>query len=357
MPELMVMDSASIFKAQLTQEVGALMGIRMHNFPAYSQYRNGKVERVHRYLGHRLKIWRRDRVRNWHKLIPFIEMSHHFTVMPQYNMSPHEILFGFGARLPFMQSGWESVGNASTAYRYVREVHIRLMRVRQEFERIELELVMKRIRKARKNQVESSLLKGDKALVYTKGTKDKLTCIWSDVVEIRSKSGGDTYVVRYPNGETARVPSTRLRKYLPSGYDAEDAIGPFVNNYPSLTEEGDSKGKPSGASLLPRIKLHAPPVERKSYRYVGAEGEQQAPEPSELEITYGDYVAHLNQTGGWSVSQYLGSEMDDGDTIQLRKLGTFHENTKTKTPREYVWRYHWLAKRGKHVLAPVGKES
>ena len=51
-----------------------------------------------------------------------------------------------------------------------------------------------------------------------------------------------------------------------------------------------------------------------------------------------------------------GSEVDDGNIVQLRKLGTLHEGLKIKEPRNYVWRYHWLARKGKHVLSSLGKE-
>jgi hypothetical protein len=278
-------------------------------------------------------------------------------VMPSYGMSPYEILYGFPPRLPFMRGQkWESMGSPSAAVQYVANLHNKLSQVREAFYDIEMKLTLKRVQNARKGEKETDFKAGDQAIVWTKGTKDKLTCIWSDVVSIRSKGRADTYQVKYPNGETARVPSKRLRKYLPSGYDDEDVLGPFITDFPSFTEEGDSKGNPQDLHLLPSFKVKGRPTRKgQAYRYVGNESED-TETPEELEITYGDFVAHFKPDGGWAIAQYLGSDVDDGSIVQLRKLGTLHEGLKTKEPRTYVWRYHWLARKGKHVLSSVGRE-
>ena len=353
-PELLATDKDSVFRAQLTQEVGRLLGIRMHVFPAESQWRAGRVERVHRYLGNRLRIWRRDKVRTWHLFVPFIEMSHHFMVMPQYGMSPYEILYGQRPRLPFTQGEWSSGGYVGAAYGFVRAVHVRLRRIQERFNEIESRLVQDRLARMNKARKSSPLCPGDRALVYTKGTKDKLTCLWSDQVRIESRVGDSTFEVRYPNGERERVPAQRLRKFMATPHRAEDAVGPFVTDFPHFAEEGGAVGRPDPMQeeLLPEAKV---PARGQGQASGLADGRESPTAERKFTLRYGDYAAYLDPLGNWGVGQFL----DEGEYreggVRLRRLGTLHYGSRSRTPREYVWRYHWTAQRGRDVLAKQGR--
>ena len=59
-PELLVSDSGAQFTSDIMTDIGLQLGIRMHAFPAESQWRNGKVERVNRYIKERLRIWKKQ---------------------------------------------------------------------------------------------------------------------------------------------------------------------------------------------------------------------------------------------------------------------------------------------------------
>ena len=345
-PQLLATDKDSVFRAQLTQEVGRLLGIRMHVFPAESQWRAGKVERVHRYLGSRLRVWRRDRVHTWHLYLPFIEMSHHFMIMPQYGMSPYEILYGQRPRLPFMRNEWTGGSYVGAAYGFVQAVHARLRQVQARFNEIESKLIQERLEKINKVRKATNLKKGDTALVFTKGTKDKMVCIWSDLVRVESKIDESTYVVRYPNGEKDSIPTQRLRKFIPAPQREENAVGPFLTDFPHFVNEGKSKGteNPEKEALLPQFT-----VEQK----VPQVGEERLIINHKLTLQYGDHVAYLCQSGDWGVGQFLGGVQSQ--VLQLRQMDTLHRQSVTRTPREYVWRYHWTARKGKHVLAKQGK--
>ena len=355
-PELLATDKDSVFRAQLTQEVGRLLGIRMHVFPAESQWRAGRVERVHRYLGGRLRIWRRDKVRTWHLLIPFIEMSHHFMVMPQYGMSPYEVLYGQRPRLPFTQGEWSSSGYVGAAYGFVRAIHARLRRIQDRFNEIESKAVQERLERINRARKDSPLGPGDQALVFTRGTKDKLTCMWSDLVRIEAKLGSSTFEVRYPNGERERVSAQRLRKFPSAPHRDQDAVGPFLTDFPHFTVEGDAKGKArlESEKLLPEVTIPRPSprhTEKVTYRKVGeASGGN-----GRLKLRYGDFVAYVDDSNTWGVGQLLSQE-DCGESVcRLRRMGTLHYGSRSRGPREYVWRYHWTAQRGRHVLAKQGK--
>ena len=352
-PELVATDKDSVFRAQLTQEVGRLLGIRMHVFPAESQWRAGSLERVHRYLGSRLRIWRRDEVRTWHLFVPFIEMSHHFMVMPQYGMSPYEILYGQRPRLPFTQGEWSSGGYVGAAYGFVRAVHVRLRQIQERFNEIESKLVRDRLARINKARKSSPLCPGDVALVYTKGTKYKLTCLWSDRVRVEAKLGESTFEIRYPNGEREQVPAQRLRKFMAKPHRAEDAIGPFITDFPHFVE-GEAAGRVD-PKLMEQLPKAVVPKEGKEPGRVPEGKDGGSAKRGSFTVQYGDFVVYLDPLGNWGVGQFLDGTESRAEGLRLRRLGTLHYGSRSRTPREYVWRYHWTAQRGRDVLAKQGK--
>ena len=357
-PELLVMDKASIFRSQLTQEVGKLLGIRMHTFPAESQWRNGRVERVHRYLGERLRVWRREKMRSWHRQLPFVEMAHHFLVMPKFGMAPYQILFGTDPRLPFTRMEWSSGGHPSQAYLFVHSLHLRLREIQGKFHEMDMEHTMQRLRKLRSKQALPLLEKGDKALIYTKGTKDKFLCVWSDLVEVVSKVDGSTFRIRYPNGAQEDVSSQRLRRFLPGDNEDQDVLGPFVTDYPTLERKTPEP-------------VHAPLPERKVT--IGKESpvgvRLRAPNPKVTElgpsseeskdsteaISYGDFIAYYEDDHGWGVGQLLDDEGDTPeDFLCVRYLDSYQRYSGKTSPRQYAWRYHWTSAHGPDIRSKAG---
>jgi len=91
-PSLVTFDSGTNFRSSFFMELGRLLGIKMHPFPAEAQNRNGKAERIHKYLGERLKIWKKKKDTCWKEALPFIQMSHHILPIPRFGKSPMEIL-------------------------------------------------------------------------------------------------------------------------------------------------------------------------------------------------------------------------------------------------------------------------
>ena len=94
----------------------------------------GRVERVHRILNEKFRIWKGNpKVRTWKDLLPYLEMAHNFTVMPQCNMSPSQINFGTHPRFPFQNPRLRGGGKPSQALMMVRELHRRLAKLQREF--------------------------------------------------------------------------------------------------------------------------------------------------------------------------------------------------------------------------------
>ena len=350
-PEMLVMDKDSVFRAQLTQEVGKLLGIRMHTFPAESQWRNGRVERVHRYLGERLRLWKKQKHRSWHKLLVFIEMSHHFLVMPQFGLSPYEVLYGREPNLPFTQRNWVDSGHPSQAYMFVRGLHRRLREVQRIFHERDMEESAKRLKKRRASQDPAQLRRGDRALVFTRGTKDKLTCLWSDEVEVTARVNDTTFEVRHANGRREEVSAQRLRRLEPGRDMREEVLGPFVTDYPSLeAERGPQPAEPIAEVAISK-NLAGGEVGRK-LRVKDGEVKEESEQRKWIErIRHGDFVAYYEEAHGWGIGQYLGELAESKGFICLRYLDNYSRRGRRVNPRQYVWRYHWTADTGPDVLA------
>lgn len=355
-PELLVSDSGSQFTADVMTDIGLQLGIKMHAFPAESQWRNGKVERVNRYIKERLRIWKRQDYRQWPDLLPFIEMSHHFTTMPQYGLSPYEILFGMPHRIPFSSRQWTAQSHPKDSSSLISMMHERIHKVREDFQRQENDLIEKRLKKLNRSRKNVTYEVGEKVMVFTKGTKNKLVCLWSDQATIASKVNSNTYTVLYPNGSTKDISTQRLRKVTTDNRTRKEVLGPFTTDYPHFME-GDSKGKAQDLNLdlLDREVVHRPPVKTKnSYRRIDQRGNQTHDE-GYLSITYGQHVAY-NTAGGWKIGQYLGDHPDvPKNSVKLRAMNVL-TSAAIQTPRQATWRYEWEAQVGRNVVAPLGKQ-
>ena len=90
------------------------------------------------------------------------------------------------------------------ANQFVLNLHKTLDRTQEAFLQIDTELAMKRLEKAKRKPVKLS--EGCTALLFTKGTKDKLTCLWTDVVSITRVLSPNTVEIQYPSGEREEVP-------------------------------------------------------------------------------------------------------------------------------------------------------
>lgn len=357
-PQLLVADAGSVYAADITMQVGTLLGIKMHSFPAESQWRNGKTERMMRYLGERIRIWNDENNSRWHELLPFIEMSHHFTVMPQYGMSPFEILHGCKPRFSFTTKDWQMGSQPSEAFRYIDYMHDRLHATQRKFRRIDQKLAMKRLKARQKKQKQPKIKVGDSVLVFTKGTKHKFECLWSEPVQVVGKKNATTFTVLYPNRLRADVPAQRLMKFARTKDRRNQVVGPFLSTYPTLYLEGKSAGTgvpEMTLGLLPSISIPKPVVkdtEEKHYVMINAEGPVTEPQSGKLLLRYGDYVAHKVEGGGWGVSQFLAQDPDiPSSHIRLRLLGVRAADITGRTPRGYKWRYVWKAVDGERELA------
>ena len=92
-------------------------------------------------LKKRLRIWKKRDYRQWPDLLPFIEMSHHFTSMPQYGLSPYEILFGMSHRIPFSSKQWTAHSQPEGASCLISMMHEKIHTIREDFQKKEEELV------------------------------------------------------------------------------------------------------------------------------------------------------------------------------------------------------------------------
>ena len=104
--------------------------------------------------------------------------------------------------------------------------------------------------------------------------------------------------------------------------------------------------------LLPEVKV---PARGQGQASGLADGRESPTAERKFTLRYGDYAVYLDPLGNWGVGQFL----DEGEYreggVRLRRLGTLHYGSRSRTPREYVWRYHWTAQRGRDVLAKQGR--
>ena len=139
-------------------------------------------------------------------------MSHHFTTMPQYGLSPYEILFGMPHRIPFSSKQWTAHSQPEGASCLISMMHEKIHTIREDFQKKEEELVRNRLTKLNKARKNIAYEVGEKVIVFTKGTKGKLVCLWSDQATVVGKLNSSTYSVLYPDGSTRDISTQRLRK-------------------------------------------------------------------------------------------------------------------------------------------------
>ena len=346
-PQLLVSDSGSQFTADVMTELGRKLGVRMHAFPAESQWRNGRVERVNRYIKERMRAWKEKDYRQWPEMIPFIEMAHHFTMMPRYGMSPYEILFGIASKSPFSPNRWTGQVECSVGATLVSIAHKRFEDIRKKFVEIEEKMIAKRLKKMNKQRRQVEYKINDKVLVFTRGTKNKLQCLWSDVARIAGKRNSRTYIVRYPSGKTKDVSAQRLRLY--NADSQEEVIGPFTTDFPHLQE----KDPHSSLDMLEAdiIKNRKKPHPQ-GYKKINEKGDIVS-EIEQIQVQYGQFIAYrLKNTGGWKIGQYLGSDANTPENcIRLRAMNIVAAQARSN-PRKAVWRYEWKS-RNRRVVAQV----
>ena len=358
-PELLVTDQGSVFTADVITNLTALLGFKIHAFPAESQWRNGKVERVNRYIKERLKVWKKKDYRPWPKLLPFIEMSHHFTTMPQYGMSPYHILFGRPPPTPFYITNWGHGIVHSAAQVYVHCMHRNLEQIQARFNEIKRENIAKRLKRINKTRSAVEYKIGQSVMYFTKGTKDKLTYLWSDLATIVAKVDRNTYKVKTPNDTILTISTQRLRHCKPTDRDKNEVLGPLAEDYPSLVMEGDAKGDvhERDLQLLDReIIAGKTPEQPRDYKYIDEDGKTISKTAQSWALTYGQYVAYETPNGGWRVGQYLGDHPDvPRGSLKLRKMNVLNQRIIMEAPRRAVWRYEWKASRGPNVVAEQGR--
>jgi len=343
-PELLVSDQGSEFTSRLLQDVGNLLGMRVYAVPTETQWRNGRVERVHRYLGHRIRSWCNERHAEWHTVLPFVEMSHHFTEVTGLGRSPYEILYGRAPRLPFLMRSHTSPYWGS-ARLFVASFHDKLRQVREEIKREENKLSEKRVAERRARQKPLQLSIGDLVILFTKGQKNKTQYLWSDEVRVTALPSQTTVHVTYPSGQSETVPLERVRR-VPSPWDAEAlSFGPLQPRYPhAVLNGGISPARQKGN--LPTWRASFPVVTSVTGVTTGREVKRQT-----TLIEYGDYIVHLcspdRHPAGWTVSQYLGYNECHGEEVHEEALCLRRCNRIRGTPPRGPYYYEWYAERGR----------
>ena len=152
------------------------------------------MERVHKWLGEKLRIWKRGQQANWHHALPYLQMAHQMLPNSRSGKSPFELLFGIEGKLPFVRRGVIQGSYSLLAEEHHKQHRLRLQAVREDVLRLEKEIQQREAARFNKKSLEMQLPVGSKAIVYTKGTKHKLECVWSDLVEVVRQADANTYV-------------------------------------------------------------------------------------------------------------------------------------------------------------------
>jgi len=220
----------------------------------------------------------------------------------------------------------------------------------------EEQIIKRRLERMNKNRKTVKYSRGDKVMVFTRGTKGKLQCLWSDQAIVETRVNTNSYTVRYPNGSKKTVSAQRLRLSEVTHRDNNEILGPFSHEYPNFIE-GQSAGKAPelGLELLDSELIK--PIRNKtkqSYRKIDKH-DQEIEDNEEFELTEGQFVAYKDVSGGWKIAQYLGDKPDTPDNkVRLRAMNALITSA-LDNPRETVWRYEWKAQRGRNVVAKQGK--
>ena len=241
---------------------------------------------------------------------------------------------------------------------WIATMHHRLRRVRAKYLEIERSLIAKRLKRINKSSVKVEYKPGQQVMYFTKGTKDKLTYLWSDVAIVVKKLDDCTYRVKTPSDKLLDISTQRMKSIALAGREKEEVIGPFAENYPSTVMEGTARGAVPEQNLqlldkevLPSRKQRKP----KSYDYVNDEGDVIDKPASPWLLTYGEHVAYETPSGGWKIGQYLGDHPDVPEgSLKLRRMNVLNSKTLMENPRRAIWRYEWDAQRGKNVVAELG---
>lgn len=96
-PLQIVTDQGRQFESSLYQALSALMGINRTRTSPYHPQTNGKVERWHRTLKTALKAYG---THHWTEILPSVLLGLRSAIKEQFNISPAEMLYGQGIRLP-----------------------------------------------------------------------------------------------------------------------------------------------------------------------------------------------------------------------------------------------------------------
>ena len=169
--------------------------------------------------------------------LPYIQIAHHSMRIKRLGKSPLELLIGVDAVIPFLNGPG---GNVQGSYSRLATAHVerhqqQLESIRHDMRELELRLQQLAKDKAKRKTLIGEFKKGDLAMVYTKGTKGKTECVWSDLVTIVQRLNEVTVKVRYPSGFLSSVPVGRLRVVTPWCHDALSSQGPFLDApYPEM---------------------------------------------------------------------------------------------------------------------------
>ena len=334
-PTLLVSDSGTQFKSQFMEELTILLGIRLHRAPVEAQFRNGKVERVHRFLGRRMKLWKTKQLHTWHRQLPYIEMAHHFLPMMDVQMSPFEILYGKKPTLPFTAgSSLASIGHGD-ARSFIKDMHKKLYDIQKTFHTLDVTAAFKALQRRKAAEQPLTLQPGDSALVFTQGTKDKQTVVWSDLVTVVAHPNQTTYTVRYPNHETADVPAQRLQRAPKKRAEHATMVGPFLTQHPFLQTRDAPVPVTELASNRPMRDVTLPD----SAPQVGTPvGKNMTGAYLRHKLCLTDYIAHKHDNNSWTISQYLGYD-DEAPPhhLCLRRM----DHYPVTDPRKARWGYLW----------------
>ena len=218
-PAVILSDQGSNFVSAMMRELYSNLGIAKQQTTPYHPQTNGQVERHNKTIDNMLKTLISKNQLDWHDYIKDIEFAYNTSVHSATGYSPFYLIFGRHPLLPaplcygdlpnlFME---QSVLDRVQALKEARKT------IEKRYTKDKSKLMNRANAGKAWRDIEFEI--GQPVILYTKkvrskGTKEKLTPLWSGPYAIEERTGRSTYKLRSQDGKMiGPVNITRLRAY------------------------------------------------------------------------------------------------------------------------------------------------
>lgn len=210
MPEAILTDKGSNFLSDCFKEVCKLLKVSKLQTTPYHPQTNGALERSHRGLSEYLRNFVQKDPLEWCQWLPYAMFVYNTTPHSTTNFTPHELVYGFPARIPTALS---TKPNLSYNYEnYVSELKARL----QHSHLIARKNIVSSKKKSKKQYDKKTkdivFNIGDLVLLRNEARKNKLSQIWTGPWEVTFKNSRVNTTIKNKR-RSQTVHNNRIKHY------------------------------------------------------------------------------------------------------------------------------------------------